>query len=106
MNPVVIVGGGLSGLSAAVRLSSRRIPVLLLEQRTAPGGRAYSFVDEPTGTVIDNGQHVLIAGYTRTILGYAADGDLCNETGVGQATGHAMPAHVSTVYYADSNIFM
>ena len=67
MNPVVIVGGGLSGLAAAVYLSSRRIPVLLLEQRRFLGGRAYSFVDESTGTVIDNGQHVLIAGYTRTM---------------------------------------
>ena len=67
MNPVVIVGGGLSGLAAAVHLSSRRIPVLLLEQRKFLGGRAYSFVDESTGTVIDNGQHVLIAGYRRTM---------------------------------------
>lgn len=67
MNPVVIVGGGLSGLAAAVHLSSRRIPVLLLEQRKFPGGRAYSFVDDSTGTVIDNGQHVLIAGYKRTM---------------------------------------
>ena len=67
MNPVVIVGGGLSGLAAAVHLSSRRIPVLLLEQRKFLGGRAYSFVDDSTGTVIDNGQHVLIAGYARTM---------------------------------------
>jgi len=67
VNPVVIVGGGLSGLAAAVGLSSRRIPVLLLEQRKSLGGRAYSFVDDATGTVIDNGQHVLIAGYSRTM---------------------------------------
>ena len=67
MTPVVVVGGGLSGLAAAVRLSSHRIPVLLLEQRAYLGGRAYSFVDDATGTVIDNGQHVLIAGYARTM---------------------------------------
>jgi len=67
VNPVVVVGGGLSGLAAAVSLSSRRIPVILLEQRKSPGGRAYSFLDEATGTVIDNGQHVLIAGYARTM---------------------------------------
>ena len=67
MTPVVIVGGGLSGLAAGVRLSSLGIPVLLLEQRPSLGGRAYSFVDESTGTVIDNGQHVLIAGYARTM---------------------------------------
>ena len=67
MNPVVVVGGGLSGLAAAVHLTSHGVPVLLLEQRNKPGGRAYSFIDETTGTVIDNGQHVLIAGYTRTM---------------------------------------
>jgi len=67
VTPVVVVGGGLSGLAAAVSLSSRRIPVILLEQRKSPGGRAYSFVDLSTGTVIDNGQHVLIAGYSRTM---------------------------------------
>ncbi len=67
MNPVVVVGGGLSGLAAAVSLSFRRIPVILLEQRNSPGGRAYSFLDGATGTVIDNGQHVLIAGYSRTM---------------------------------------
>jgi squalene-associated FAD-dependent desaturase len=67
VNPVVIVGGGLSGLAAAVHLSSCRVPVLVLEQRKSPGGRAYSFVDETTRAVIDNGQHVLIAGYARTM---------------------------------------
>ena len=67
MNPVVIVGGGLSGLSAGVGLSARGIPVVLLEQRPALGGRAYSLKDEKTGDIIDNGQHVLIAGYPRTM---------------------------------------
>ena len=67
MDPVVIAGGGLSGLAAAVGLSSRGIPVVLLERRRTPGGRAYSFRDRETGETIDNGQHVLIAGYDRTI---------------------------------------
>ncbi len=65
--PVVIVGGGLSGLAAAVELTSHNIPVLLLEQKPKLGGRAYSFVDATTGEVIDNGQHVLIAGYEHTM---------------------------------------
>lgn len=65
--PVVVVGGGLSGLAAAVELTVQRIPVVLYEQRPRLGGRAYSFPDETTGDVIDNGQHVLIAGYDRTI---------------------------------------
>jgi zeta-carotene desaturase len=66
-DPVVIVGGGLSGLAAAVRLSASGIPVLLLEQRPVLGGRASSFTDSTTGDVVDNGQHLLIAGYERTL---------------------------------------
>ena len=66
-DPVIIVGGGLSGLSAAVALTSRGIPVTLFEQQPALGGRAYSFTDATTGETIDNGQHVLIKGYQRTM---------------------------------------
>jgi squalene-associated FAD-dependent desaturase len=67
VKPVVIVGAGLSGLSAGVTLTSGHIPVLLLEQKPSPGGRAYSFTDRTTGDVVDNGQHLLIAGYERTL---------------------------------------
>ena len=67
MKPVVIAGAGLSGLSAGVRLAAHNVPVVVLEQRPAAGGRAYSFTDARTGDVIDNGQHVLIAGYIRTL---------------------------------------
>ena len=67
VKPVVIVGGGLSGLAAGVALVSRHIPVLILEQKPYPGGRAYSFSDLATGDIVDNGQHVLIAGYDRTM---------------------------------------
>ena len=63
----MIVGGGLSGLAAAVRLTSSGIPVVLLEQRARTGGRAASFIDRVTGDVVDNGQHLLIAGYDRTL---------------------------------------
>jgi len=65
-HPVVIVGGGLSGLAAAVDLVAAGVPVLLLEQRPAAGGRACSFTDPTTGDTVDNGQHLLIAGYART----------------------------------------
>lgn len=64
---VVIVGGGLSGLAAGVALVSRGMRVTILEQKPALGGRAYSFTDGVTGDTIDNGQHVLIAGYERTM---------------------------------------
>ncbi len=67
LTPVVVVGGGLSGLAAGVTLASRGIPVHLLEQKPYLGGRAYSFVDATTGDTVDNGQHLLIAGYDRTM---------------------------------------
>jgi squalene-associated FAD-dependent desaturase len=67
MDPVVVVGGGFSGLAAGVCLASRGVPVLVLEQKRHAGGRAYSFRDAETGETVDNGQHVLIAGYDRTL---------------------------------------
>lgn len=39
----------------------------MLEQRPSAGGRSSSFRDSTTGDVVDNGQHVLIAGYHRTM---------------------------------------
>ncbi|MBI3111680.1 MAG: FAD-dependent oxidoreductase [Ignavibacteriales bacterium] len=63
---VLIIGGGLSGLSAAVELAGRGYPVTLLEQRQHLGGRTYSFVDEVTGDVVDNGQHLLMGCYHQT----------------------------------------
>ncbi|MCI0707182.1 MAG: hydroxysqualene dehydroxylase HpnE [Ignavibacteriae bacterium] len=62
----IIIGGGLSGLSAAVELTARGKKILLLEQRPFLGGRAYSFVDETTGDVVDNGQHLLMGCYHAT----------------------------------------
>ncbi|MFN0156772.1 MAG: hydroxysqualene dehydroxylase HpnE [Bacteroidota bacterium] len=63
---MVIVGGGLSGLAAGVQLASENIPVVILEQKPALGGRAYSYTDATTGDIVDNGQHLLIAGYQGT----------------------------------------
>lgn len=55
---VVVVGGGLAGLAAAVALAGENVPVTLLESRPRLGGRASSIVDRETGTTIDNCQHV------------------------------------------------
>jgi squalene-associated FAD-dependent desaturase len=58
---VVIVGGGLAGLAASVRLAGQPgINVTLCESRPRWGGRASSFVDQTTGEVIDNCQHVAL----------------------------------------------
>lgn len=67
VNPeVIILGGGVAGLSAAVRLSSTGRKILLLEQKPHLGGRTYSFVDKTTGDVVDNGQHLLMGCYKET----------------------------------------
>ena len=62
--PVVVVGGGVSGLAAASRLAEAGRRVLLLEAGPALGGRARSFVDRTTGCAVDNGQHALMGCYT------------------------------------------
>jgi len=55
---VVVVGGGLAGISAALDLADAGAAVTLLEVRTRLGGAAYSFDRE--GLEIDNGQHVFL----------------------------------------------
>lgn len=57
---IVIVGGGLAGLAAAVALTERGFPCTLLESRPRLGGRASSFHDPTTGADIDNCQHVTL----------------------------------------------
>ena len=62
---VVILGGGLAGLAAAVELSARGDRVTVLEKAPRLGGRASSFVDRASGLACDNGQHLFIAGYRK-----------------------------------------
>ncbi|TCK18058.1 squalene-associated FAD-dependent desaturase [Thiogranum longum] len=59
--PVVIVGGGWAGLSAAITLTRRNVPVMLLESARQLGGRARSI--RFGETVVDNGQHLMIGAY-------------------------------------------
>ena len=67
MPHVVVIGGGFAGLSAAVALAERGARVTVLEARPRLGGRASSFRDAETGTVVDNGQHALMGCYRRTL---------------------------------------
>jgi len=55
---VAVVGGGLAGLAAAVRLAEAGLMVELFETRRQLGGRATSFHDPASGEWIDHCQHV------------------------------------------------
>jgi hydroxysqualene dehydroxylase len=67
MKKVVVIGGGLAGLSASSFLSDSGFQIELLEASPKPGGRAYSFIDNESGIVIDNGQHILMGCYKETL---------------------------------------
>src|ERR1700683_5378613 len=56
---VIVIGGGLAGLSSAVALADAGFRVRLLDQKPFPGGRASSYA-LPTGEVVDNCQHVTL----------------------------------------------
>ncbi|MEX2216733.1 MAG: hydroxysqualene dehydroxylase HpnE [Phycisphaeraceae bacterium] len=64
---VIVVGGGLAGIAAAVRLAGRGMQVTLVETRNRLGGRATSFTDPQSGRTLDNCQHVLMGCCTNLI---------------------------------------
>ncbi len=57
-----IIGAGLAGLSAAVRLAERGRKVALYEAAGQAGGRCRSYYDAGFGAIIDNGNHLLLSG--------------------------------------------
>jgi zeta-carotene desaturase len=56
---VLVIGGGLAGLSSAVALAEAGFRVRLLEKRPHLGGRATSYT-LPDGSEVDNCQHVTL----------------------------------------------
>lgn len=75
---IAIVGGGLAGLAAAVRIAQAGERPVLIETRGKLGGRATSFDDQRTGIPLDNCQHVLMGCCTNLI-------DFYERLGVGEA---------------------
>jgi len=78
-----VVGAGLAGLAAAVRLAGRGASVVVHEAAGGAGGRCRSYHDPLLDMVIDNGNHLLLSG-NHAALSYL-------ET-IGSAGGLAGPA--------------
>ena len=67
---VHIIGAGISGLAAAVRLANAGYRVCLHEATQQAGGRCRSYFDAATNLTIDNGNHLLLSG-NRHAVAYA-----------------------------------
>ncbi|MGF1607277.1 MAG: hydroxysqualene dehydroxylase HpnE [Rhodothalassiaceae bacterium] len=78
MSHIHIVGAGMAGLAAAVRLVAAGRAVTLWDSAKQAGGRCRSFEDAQLGCRIDNGNHLMLSGnwavqrYARLIGAHAA----------------------------------
>src|SRR5688572_1159945 len=63
---VVVIGGGVAGLSAASSLAERGARVVLLEARPELGGRTSTYPIAAVQGRADNGQHILMGCYDDT----------------------------------------
>ncbi|WOJ91065.1 hydroxysqualene dehydroxylase HpnE [Methylocapsa polymorpha] len=59
---VHVIGAGLAGLAAAVRLADGSREIILHEAARQAGGRCRSYHDAQLGMAIDNGNHLLLSG--------------------------------------------
>jgi hydroxysqualene dehydroxylase len=66
---VHIIGAGLAGLSAALKLTARGKSVVVYEATAFAGGRCRSYHDASLDMTIDNGNHLLLSG-NHAALGY------------------------------------
>lgn len=69
MSRVHIIGAGLSGLAAAVRLIENDVPVTVYEGAGQAGGRCRTFFDKHLEREIDNGNHLIMSG-NKSALSY------------------------------------
>ena len=72
MSRTHVVGAGLAGLAAAVRLVRAGRAVTVHEAGGRAGGRCRSYVDSRLDRLIDNGNHLLLSG-NRSAMRYLAD---------------------------------
>jgi squalene-associated FAD-dependent desaturase len=59
---IYVVGAGLAGLSAAVRLAQKGAEVTVIEASAQAGGRCRSYFDAILEMTLDNGNHLVLSG--------------------------------------------
>jgi squalene-associated FAD-dependent desaturase len=62
-----VIGAGLAGLAAAVRLTGQGRNVIVHEAAPHAGGRCRSYHDHTLGVTIDNGNHLVLSGNHTTL---------------------------------------
>ncbi|MCX6935543.1 MAG: hydroxysqualene dehydroxylase HpnE, partial [Verrucomicrobia bacterium] len=72
---IAVIGGGFAGCAAAFSLTRAGHEVELFEAKPQLGGRAHSYQEAKTGTTLDNGQHILMGCYHRSLELVAALGN-------------------------------
>jgi len=67
---IAVIGGGVAGLTCAIRLAEKAHDIELFEAAPQLGGRTRSFFNAKTNEWVDNGPHLLIGAYhaTRRLL--------------------------------------
>lgn len=66
---VHVVGAGLAGLAAAIRLRAAGREVRIYEAAAQAGGRCRSYQDKELGCLLDNGNHLILSG-NRDVAAY------------------------------------
>ncbi len=82
---IYVAGAGLSGLSAAVYLAAKGVPVQVMEAAPGAGGRCRSWFDEQLGITIDNGNHLILSGNSSAYKYLASIGAERNFAGPAEA---------------------
>src|SRR5216684_4665079 len=62
-----VVGAGLAGLAAALRVGDAGANVVVHEAAGQAGGRCRSYLDSALGIKIDNGNHLVLSGNHATL---------------------------------------
>src|SRR3990172_11174002 len=87
--PVVVVGGGIAGLSVAYELHRHGTPFLLLERSPTTGGVIVT--DHVDGFTIDGGPDALLVQKPAAI-------ELCRELGLGDRLFPTSPPRTAFIY--------